>query len=81
MMSHVHDVFKTFYISKILLINYILLSVLIKSLFNCSHFGYYDEEGDVIPFYRRKIYTNDDIGLKTLYKEGCFTISEFDKEF
>lgn len=35
-----------------------------------SHFGYFGDDGEVVPFYMRKIYTNDDIGLKTLFKEG-----------
>lgn len=39
-----------------------------------SHFGYFDEDGEVVPFYRRKIYTNDDIGLKTLFKEGRLSV-------
>lgn len=42
-----------------------------------SHFGYYDEEEDVVPFFQRKIYKNDDIGLKTLYKEGRLKILTF----
>ncbi|XP_020807022.1 lysosomal thioesterase PPT2 homolog [Drosophila serrata] len=31
-----------------------------------SHFSYYDENLDVIPFYHRKFFTDDSIGIKTL---------------
>ncbi|XP_023160669.2 lysosomal thioesterase PPT2 homolog [Drosophila hydei] len=31
-----------------------------------SHFSYFNESLDVVPFYKREIYMNDSIGLKTL---------------
>lgn len=32
----------------------------------CSHFSYYNESLDVVPFYERPIFIDDSIGLKTL---------------
>lgn len=31
-----------------------------------SHFGFYDEDDNVVPMHHRNIYRNDLIGLKTL---------------
>lgn len=42
-----------------------------------SHFGYFNEDGFVIPFYLRKIYRNDDIGLKTMHKDGRLKVLTF----
>uniref|UniRef100_A0A1I8NJL8 palmitoyl-CoA hydrolase n=1 Tax=Musca domestica TaxID=7370 RepID=A0A1I8NJL8_MUSDO len=39
-----------------------------------SHFGYYNDSLDVIPLNERKIYTSDDIGLKTLADHGKLII-------
>lgn len=33
-----------------------------------SHFGYYDENDEVVPMHKRKVYTDDAIGLRTLDK-------------
>lgn len=45
--------------------------------FRCSHFGYFGEDGEVVPFYMRKIYQNDDIGLKTLFNEGRLKVRTY----
>lgn len=42
-----------------------------------SHFGFYDEDENVIPLFQRNIYKNDDIGLRTLCKEGRLKILTF----
>ncbi|EDW63409.1 lysosomal thioesterase PPT2 homolog [Drosophila virilis] len=34
-----------------------------------SHFSYFNESLDVVPFYKRTIYMNDSIGLKTLLED------------
>ncbi|XP_073824824.1 palmitoyl-protein thioesterase 2 [Musca autumnalis] len=39
-----------------------------------SHFGFFNESLDVIPLNERKIYTSDDIGLKTLADHGKLVI-------
>ncbi|XP_022225401.1 lysosomal thioesterase PPT2 homolog [Drosophila obscura] len=39
-----------------------------------SHFGYYDEDMDVIPFNKRKIFTDDSIGIRTLQEAGKLLI-------
>ncbi|XP_016963178.1 lysosomal thioesterase PPT2 homolog [Drosophila biarmipes] len=39
-----------------------------------SHFSYYDENMDVIPFNKRKIFTTDSIGIKTLQEAGKLII-------
>ncbi|XP_017854298.1 lysosomal thioesterase PPT2 homolog [Drosophila busckii] len=39
-----------------------------------SHFSYYNETLDVVPFYERKIYADDSIGLKTLFEAGKLII-------
>lgn len=39
-----------------------------------SHFGYYDEDEQVVPVQARKIYRNDDIGLRTLDTENRLKI-------
>lgn len=42
-----------------------------------SHFGYYDEDEQVVPLHARKIYRNDDIGLRTLDSEKRLEIITF----
>uniref|UniRef100_A0A1I8PK54 palmitoyl-CoA hydrolase n=1 Tax=Stomoxys calcitrans TaxID=35570 RepID=A0A1I8PK54_STOCA len=39
-----------------------------------SHFGYYNDDMEVVPVNKRKIYTSDDIGLKTLADHGKLLI-------
>ncbi|KAH8324562.1 hypothetical protein KR074_011279 [Drosophila pseudoananassae] len=39
-----------------------------------SHFSYYDENLDVIPFTKRKFFTADSIGVKTLQEAGKLII-------
>ncbi|XP_034668213.1 lysosomal thioesterase PPT2 homolog [Drosophila subobscura] len=39
-----------------------------------SHFGYYDEDQEVIPFNKRKIFTDDSIGIRTLQEAGKLLI-------
>lgn len=43
----------------------------------CSHFGYFNDKEEVVPLHRRKIYENDDIGLKTLEDSGRLKILTF----
>lgn len=42
-----------------------------------SHFGFYDEDDNVIPMHHRHIYRNDSIGLKTLDNNGKLKILTF----
>lgn len=42
-----------------------------------SHFEFYDEDEKVVPLKLRKIYSNDDIGLRTLDKENRLEILTF----
>lgn len=45
---------------------------------NCfSHFGYFDEDDNVVPMHKRSIYRNDSIGLKTLEDQGKLKILTF----
>ncbi|KAH8279973.1 hypothetical protein KR054_012551 [Drosophila jambulina] len=39
-----------------------------------SHFSYYDENLDVIPFYQRKFFTDDSIGIRTLQEADKLVI-------
>jgi palmitoyl-protein thioesterase len=42
-----------------------------------SHFGFYNENGDVVPLHQRSIYTDDTIGLKTLDELGKLHLMSF----
>lgn len=42
-----------------------------------SHFGFYDEDDNVIPMHKRSIYRKDSIGLKTLEDQGKLKILTF----
>lgn len=42
-----------------------------------SHFGFYDEDDNVVPMRHRNIYRNDSIGLKTLENEGKLKVLTF----
>lgn len=44
---------------------------------DCSHFGFFDEDDNVVPMHHRHIYQNDSIGLKTLDKNGKLKILSF----
>lgn len=35
-----------------------------------SHFGFYDDDEEVVPVFNRPIFLNDSIGLKTLNDSG-----------
>lgn len=43
----------------------------------CSHFGFYNEDEVVVPMVERRIYINDDIGLKTLDQTGRLKVLTF----
>lgn len=42
-----------------------------------SHFGFFDEDDNVVPMHKRYIYRNDSIGLKTLEDQGRLKILTF----
>ncbi|XP_037038878.1 lysosomal thioesterase PPT2 homolog [Bradysia coprophila] len=42
-----------------------------------SHFGFYDEDDNVVPMHKRSIYRKDSIGLKTLEDQGKLKMLTF----
>lgn len=76
-LNHFKIITPYYYISTVFTHVFLISYDFILFLAIFSHFGYYDEEGLVIPFFLRKIYRNDDIGLKTLHREGRLKVITF----